>query len=179
MAIGFAVCTAPDSHILFLQSHPGMVFSYLEGNIPTDEYLGVSLPEDWPSQPPVAFNEWCVNYSNTGLYHWILNGSPALVGGGGAIFQSWHEPSFPSSVLKLDKHNERFALPSNKVGELAALVQRVDVRSVHRAFADWCKSEGKRYDDIDDPACEPFVDEFKVLGSLLFDALQRKHGLIW
>lgn len=179
MALGFSVCAVPDSHIAFLRDHPGLGDSYLEGVAPPVEVLSSPLPADWPVQPPAVFDQWCVNHRNTGLYHWILNGSSTPVDGVGALFQTWHDPNFASSIVKLDKHNEHFALYSYKVGELAALVQRVDLRSVHRAFVEWCKSEGKRHDDIDDLACQPFVDEFTALGRLLSLALLNEHGVIW
>ena len=179
MALGFAVCSAPDSHISFLRDHPGIADSYLEGVVPPIESVLAPLPPDWPTHAPTVFNQWGVNFRNTTLYHWILNGTSTSVGGAGAIFQTWHNPAFASLVVKLDKHNEHFALYASQVGELAALAQRVDLESVHRAFSDWCRSEGKRHDDIDDLACQPFVDEFREFSRLVSKAKSDGHGLIW
>src|SRR5438445_190584 len=50
MAIGFLVCMAPDSHISFLQQHPGYVHSYLDGAAPPDLEVSSPLPEWWPKQ---------------------------------------------------------------------------------------------------------------------------------
>jgi len=137
------------------------------------------LPEWWPNVPPDVLDSWSVNHRNTDLYHWILNGGPALVSGAGSIFQSWYEPSYPASFVKLDGHNERFALYSGQLGELARLASRVNIDSVLRAFVDWCKSQGKRWEDLDEYACQPFVDEFKALEGKLDGAMREGHGIIW
>jgi hypothetical protein len=179
MALGFLVCIAPDSHISYLQQHQGFIHFYLDGITPPDSELSSPLPVWWPNQAPQMLDSWSVNYRNTDLYHWILNGKPDLVAGAGSIFQTWYEPGYSASFVKLDNHNERFAFYSEQISELAALVTNVNVKSVFTAFTDWCKSQGKSHENIDESACEPFVDEFKALGDLLNEAMQKKYGLIW
>jgi hypothetical protein len=179
MALGFLVCAAPDSHISYLQQHQGLVHSYLDGTTPTDSNISFSLPEWWPKQPPEILDSWGINHRNTDLYHWILNGGPDLVTGGGSIFQTWYEPGHSASVVNLDKYNERFAFHSEQISELASLVAGVNVKSVLKAFVEWCKSQGKRYEDLDESACESFVAEFRAFENLLNDAIRKGYGLIW
>jgi hypothetical protein len=100
------------------------------------------------------------------------------VDGAGALFQTWHA-DHPSVALKLDKYNERFALMSNHLPELAALVKAVDVERVHRSFCDWLKSQGEGFSTIDQYACEPFVDEFRNFHEGLEEAMRQGYGLIW
>src|SRR6185369_118434 len=163
----------------FLQQHQGFVHSYLEGGLPVELKSSESVPEWWPPTQPQMLDSWNINYRNTDLYHWILNRKPDLVIGSGSIFQSWHAPEHPASFVKLDKHNERFALYSEHVGELSLLVGRVNVETVLEAFTEWCKSQGKEWRHLDQQACEPFVEEFKALGDLLVEALRKQHGIIW
>jgi len=170
---------APESHISYLQQHQGLVHFYLDGTNPPDSEMSSPLPEGWPKQPPKLLDSWNINHRNTDLYHWILNGGPDLVTGGGSIFQTWYEPNYSASVVKLDKYNERFAFHSAKINELASLVAAVNVKSVLKAFVEWCKSQGKRSDDLDEYACEPFVEEFKAFGDLLSEAMRKGHGIIW
>jgi hypothetical protein len=179
MATGFLVCTAPDSHIDFLQEHQGSVHFYLDGTFPPELRSSQSVPEWWPQARPKMLDSWNVNYRNTDLYHWILNGKPELVSGPGSIFQSWHAPAHPAVHVKLDKHNERFALCSEHIEGLSLLASRVNVGAVLDAFTEWCKSQGKEWRNLDHQACEPFVEEFVALGNLLAEALQRKQGIIW
>jgi len=179
MALGFLVSVVPDSHISYLQQHPGFVHSYLDGVSPPEAELSAPLPEWWPSQAPKCLSSWSVNHRNTDLYHWILNGGPDLVDGGGAIFQTWYEPSHAAAVVKLDAYNERFGLYSPQIDELAALVSAVNLNSVLEAFIAWCKSQGKSWENLDEYACEPFVMEFKALGYLLAEAKKNGFGIIW
>jgi hypothetical protein len=179
MSNGFMVCPAPDSHISYLHEHPGLVHYYLDGVKPPEAEISGSLPDWWPGQPPHSHQSWSVNYRNADLYHWILNKSSELVTGGGSFFQTWYEPEHAADVTKLDKHNERFAFLSNQISELELLAADVDLSSVHEAFVEWCKSQGKEYEDIDEYACEPFVSEFRVLGAILHEAAPKGFGIIW
>jgi hypothetical protein len=178
MAHEFGAFAVPDSHILFLHQHPGLVHDYLEGIRPDGE-TAAPIPADWPAEPLESLGSWNANHRNTDLYHWILHGGPELTAGAGSIFQTWYEPDHPSAALKLDRHNERFALRANQIGELAALVKAVDVERVHRSFCDWLKNQGKDASDIDEYACEPFVAEFGMLSQGLEEAMTRGDGLIW
>lgn len=135
MALGFLVCVAPDDHISYLQQHQGLVHSYLDGTIPPDSDASSPLPEWWPKQAPESLDAWNVNHRNADLYHWILNGGPELVTGGGSIFQTWYEPNY-SAAVKLDKYNERFAFHSDQISELASLVAGVTIKSVLTAFVE-------------------------------------------
>lgn len=179
MALGFLVCTAPDSHISYLQSHEGLIHFYLDGTMPPYSENSPPLPEWWPKQAPKLLNSWNINHRNTDLYHWILNGGPDLVTGEGSIFQAWYEPDYSASAVKLDKYNERFAFHSDKINKLALLVDAVTIKSVFKAFTEWCKSQGKTWEDLDEYSCEPFVDEFKAFGDLLNEAIHKWHGIIW
>ena len=179
MALGFLVCTAPDSHISYLQQHQGLVHSYLDDTTPPNSEMSSPLPEWWPKQQPELLDSWSINHRNADLYHWILNGRPDLVIGGGSIFQTWYEPDHSASVVKLDKYNERFAFHSAHISELASLVAAVNVKSVLKAFVEWCKSKEKGWEDLDEYACEPFVEEFKAFGDLLSEAKRKGHGIIW
>ena len=174
MAQGFLVCVAPDAHIDYLAQHPGLVHAYLDG-----APAPAPAPPWWPSEPPQMLDSWGINHRNTDLYHWILNGGPGHVSDAGAIFQSWHAPDHPASFVKLDAYNERFALHAAQLPELAAKVRKVDLEAVMRAFVDWCKAQGKTWEDIDRYACEPFVDEFAALGEQLAAAIRDGHGIIW
>lgn len=179
MAVGFLVCVAPDSHIAYLREHPGFVHDYIDGTEPKDSGLSSALPPWWPKQAPDVHGSWSVNHRNADLYHWILNHAPTLVTGAGAIFQAWYEPDHSDVVIKLDGHNERFALSSDKIAELSALVAGVTLASVRHAFVEWCKSQGKNHEDIDDYACEPFVEEFQQLREMLVTATRNGDGIIW
>lgn len=176
MSHSFGAFAVPDAHIAFLYQHPGLVHDYLEGIPPKDTTFPV--PADWPSEPPESLGSWSVNHRNTELYHWILNGGPELTDGAGSFFQTWHA-DHASLALKLDKYNERFALVSNHVPELAVLVKAVDVERVYRSFCDWLKSRGEDSSSIDQYACEPFVDEFRNFHEGLEEATRQGHGLIW
>ncbi len=178
MAHRFGAFAVPDSHVSFLHRHPGLVHDYLEGVRPKGE-TATPIPADWPPQALESLGSWSINHSNTDLYHWILNGGSELVTGAGSIFQTWHEPDQPSAALKLDKYNERFAFHANHLAELAALVKAVDIDRVHRSFCDWLKSRGENFSDIDQYACEPFVDEFKMFSQGLEQTMQRGYALIW
>ncbi len=177
MSHSFAAFAVPDSHISFLHQHPGLVHDYLEGVLPKG--VTVPVPADWPTEALESLGSWGVNHRNTDLYHWILNGGPELAAGAGSFFQTWHEPDHPSVAVKLDKHNERFALHSNHVPQLATLVKAVDVDRVYRSFCDWLDSQGKDSSTIDQYACEPFVDEFKSFLRGLEGVIRRGLGLIW
>lgn len=177
MADCFLVCAAPDAHISYLQQHQGLVHAYLDGAPPPDPT--VPLPEWWPKQPPKSHDAWDLNYRNADLYHWILNGGPDLVSGGGAIFQTWYEPDYSTLVVKLDKYNERFAFHSAQVGELASLVAEVNIKSALKAFIGWSARQGRRYENLNESACESFIIEFKSLGELLGEAKHKGHGIIW
>jgi hypothetical protein len=179
MAMIFSVCTAPDSHISYLQQHAGAVHSYLDGVTPPASEVPTPLPEWWPNQPPKLLDLWDINHRNIDLYHCILNGGPDLVTNGGSIFQSWYEPTHPASYVKLDEDNVRFAFYSNQINELASLVAAVNVKSALKAFIEWCKSQGKTWEDLDEYACESFVVEFKTFGDLLSEATYKRHGIIW
>lgn len=48
-----------------------------------------------------------------------------------------------------------------------------------RACVEWCKANGKTWEDIDRYACEPFVDEFAALGQRLDEAIRDGHGILW
>lgn len=179
MALGFFACTAPDSHISYLQSHQGLIHFYLDGITPPDSEMSSPLPEWWPQQSPKLLNSWNINHRNTDLYHWILNGAPDLVTSEGSIFQTGYEPDYSTSVVKLDKYNERFAFHRDKIDKLASLVDAVNTKSVLSAFTEWCKIKGKTWEDLDEYACEPFVEEFGAFGDLLSEAKRKEHGIIW
>lgn len=177
MSHSFGAFEVPDAHISFLHEHPGLVHDYLEGLIPREDT--VPLPADWPTQPLESLGSWSVNHRNTELYHWILNGGPELSAGAGAFFQVWHDPDNASAVLKLDKYNERFALRSDQLPELALLVKNVDVDRVYRSFCEWLQSRGEDSGLIDQYACEPFVEEFRNFLEGLEGAVRRGRGLVW
>lgn len=177
MSHSFGAFAVPDAHIAYLHQHQGLVHDYLDGILPKDS--AVAIPSDWPSEPLESMGSWSVNHRNTELYHWILNGGPELTVGAGAFFQMWHAPDHDRVVLKLDQYNERFALQSNQVADLAALVSVVDVDRVYRSFCDWLEGQGKDSSSIDQYACEPFVDEFKNLHQGLEEAMRRGQGIIW
>jgi hypothetical protein len=177
LAHGFLTCAAPEAHIAYLREHPGFVHAYLDGVRP--ETAPEDLPAWWPAEPPAMHASWGVNHRNPDLYHWILNGGPALVGGAGAIFQAWYAPDHPATILKLDSHNERFALMLAQLPELAGLAAKVTVDSVLEAFTGWCKANGESWENLDVYACEPFVDEFRPLAEQLERAIRDGHGLIW
>ena len=176
MASGFEAYAIPDSHITFLQEHPGFVHSYLDGEKP-DEVDSASLPEWWPQQAPKSLGSWGINHRNIELYHWILNGGPELATGSGSIFQTWYEPDTHNAV-KLDPHNERFAFHVDQIAELDALVARMDVPTVKSAFTAWCRSRGDQYEP-DDMACLSFTDEFGVFHAGLQEAMRNGHGIVW
>jgi hypothetical protein len=178
MAHGFGAFAVSDAHVTLLHQHPGWVHDYLEGIRPGGEAAS-SLPADWPEEPLESLGSWSINHRNTDLYHWILNGGPDPVAGAGAIFQTWHAPEHPSTALKLDDTNERFGFHADQLAELAALVKAVDVDHVQRAFCDWLTRQGKDATDIDQYACEPFVDEFRTFSQGLELAIERGEGLIW
>lgn len=177
MATGFSAFVAPDSHIAFLAQNPGLVHAYIDGEMP-EMTESVTLPEGWPSQELESLGGWGINHRNVDLYHWILNGGPELVEGGGSIFQTWYEPDKHSAV-KLDTYNERFGFYAAQLDELATLAEAISVGSVLRAFTDWCKSQGKSSDNLDEYACEPFVEEFSMFAEGLREAIKRGHGIIW
>jgi len=179
MALGFLVCAAPDSHVSWLRQHPGLVHAYLDGTAPPDSEMSPALPDWWPRQPPESHDAWDINHRNTDLYHWILNGGPGLVTGGGAIFQTWYEPDHSASVVKLDECNERFAFHSGQINELASLVAGVNIKSALKAFIEWSESQGRRYENLNESACQSFVVEFKALGDLLDAAMRKGYGIIW
>ncbi|MBK8286671.1 MAG: hypothetical protein IPK97_18420 [Ahniella sp.] len=177
MAHSFGAFLVPQQHITYLQQHPGSVHDYLDGRVP-DATDPSSLPTDWPTEEPESMGSWSINHRNTDLYHWILNGGPELVTGAGSIFQTWYEPDHQSVAIKLDAFNERFAFGPEQLPELAALVSKVDVPAVLKAFTAWCKSQGKDYEP-DEYACMPFVDEFTMFGEGLQDAIRKGHGIVW
>ena len=177
MAHEFGAFAVPLHHITYLQQHPGFVHDYLEGVTP-DSADPSTLPAGWPGQEAESMGSWSINHRNTDLYHWILNGGPELVTGAGAIFQTWYEPDHPSAVIKLDDLNERFAFGSEQIAELVALVSKVDVPAVLKAFTAWCKSQGKDYEP-DEYACQPFVDEFAMFREGLEDAHRKGYGIVW
>ena len=176
MAMGFAAFAVPDAHIDLLVSRPGWVHDYLEGNRP--DAGDATLPADWPAQAPQSLGGWGINHRNVDLYHWILNGGPALATGAGSLFQTWYEPD-RHAALKLDRHNERFAFRSGQLPELLALSEAVTVDSTLAAFTDWCKERGERHDDLDHYACQPFVDEFAQFARGLRAAIERGDGIVW
>ena len=114
MAFGFLTCAAPDEHIAWLHRHPGAVHAYLDG-VPPEGIATDALPAWWPSAPPATHTSWGVNHRNPDLYHWILNGSADLVTDAGALFQVWYAPDHAANILKLDGHNERFAVTSGQL----------------------------------------------------------------
>lgn len=175
--MGFSAFMAPDSHIDFLAQHPGLVHDYIGGKPPQSTGPD-AVPDGWPSQELESLGGWGINHGNVDLYHWILNGSPEPVAGSGSIFQTWYLPDQHAAV-HLDKLNERFGFRAAQLEELAALAEAVSVDSVLRAFSDWCKSQGKRYDDLDQYACQPFVDEFSMFAQGLREAIRRGYGIIW
>lgn len=182
MAIGFLACAVPDTHIDFLAANPGLVHAYLAGEPPSPETGGQALPSWWPTRPPECLDAWNINHRNTGLYHWMLNGSAEPQSGAGSLFQTWHDPDFPSSFLKLDAGNERFAFHADQLPELRRLVQAVDLPRVMTAFRDWLLSQGNTWaaeNAVDEMACGPFVEEFKRFDELLDGAIGRKLGLVW
>ena len=174
--MGFFVYSVPSSHISYLKLHQGLVPLYAEGTKP-DTPDAAPFPADWPSEPLHSIVDWSVNWKNVDLYHWILNGDSILVEGSGSIFQTWYEPD-RHSAMKLDRHNETFAFDANQVQDLAALAAKVTVASVRAAFSAWCKAKGKDYEP-DEPACEPFVEEFKQLARGLQEVMRRGDGLVW
>jgi hypothetical protein len=178
MAHRFAAFAVPDDHVLLLAQHPGLVHDYLEGRRPT-ALPGGGLPGDWPTARVAHLGSWGVNHDNTGLYHWILNGGPEPVSGSGALFQAWHAPDHPAATIKLDPYNTRFALRATDLPELATLVERVTVPVVLTAFRAWCQSRGVDGSNLDEDACEPFVDEFHNFGDGLRQAIARGQALIW
>ena len=177
MAHRFEAFAVPDSHVVLLHRHPGLVNEYLEG-IPPNHDVGPT-PSDWPAQRPESLGSWGINHRNADLYHWILNGDAELVNGAGSIFQTWYEPDQSPAALKLDKYNERFAFRANQLAELSALLITVDKDRVYRSFCDWLKSQGKAFDHIDLYACEPFVEEFGSFSQGIEQAINRGYGLIW
>ncbi len=177
MSHAFGAFAVPDAHVSFLHQHPDLVHDYLEGARPKGE-AALAVPADWPELRLRSLGSWSINHGNVDLYHWILNGGPELVTGGGSIFQTWFEPD-QHSALKLDQYNERFAFHADQLAELIALVKAVDVERVYRSFCDWLESRGKDSSDIDHFACEPFVDEFKMFADGLDGAIQRGYGLVW
>lgn len=176
MAHSFSAFAVPDAHIRILQQHPGLVHDYLDGAAPRSAVE--SLPADWPREPLESLGSWSINHRNVDLYHWILNGGPELADGAGSIFQTWYEPD-QHAAIKLDELNERFAFLSAQLPELLALVKAVDVPRVMRGFVDWLKQRGERHDDIDQYACEPFVDEFRQFAAGLEQAIARGEGIVW
>lgn len=178
MAFGFLTCAAPDEHIAWLHTHPGALHAYLDG-VPPEGIATDALPAWWPSAPPAMHTSWGVNHRNPDLYHWILNGSADLVTDAGALFQAWYAPDHPANILKLDGHNERFAVTSGQLPALAARAHAVTVDTVLTAFVGWCKAQGKPWEDLDVYACEPFLYEFQPLAAQLDDAIRDGHGLIW
>lgn len=109
--------------------------------------------------------------------HWILNGGPDLVQGGGSIFQTWYAPKTHSAIA-LDPHNESFAFEPGQITELAALARSVDIPRVREAFAAWCHSRGDDYEP-DDVACSGFVWEFNDLAKGLEQVMAEGNGLVW
>ncbi|MBX3711933.1 MAG: hypothetical protein KF800_08255 [Lysobacter sp.] len=177
MAHAFAAFAVPDAHIHVLQQHPGLVHDYLDGAVPPS-VAALPLPGGWPQEPLESLGSWGINHGNADLYHWILNGGPELAEGAGSIFQTWYEPDV-HAALKLDPLNERFAFLSTQLPDLLALVDRVDVPRVQHAFVEWLKRRGERHDDIDQYACQPFVDEFQQFARGLQQAIARGDGLVW
>ena len=177
MSMGFGAFSVPDAHIDFLAAHPGWVHDYLDGTAPKDAAAD-SLPEWWPSEEQESMGGWGVNHRNADLYHWILNRSPAPVAGAGCLFQTQYDADSVSAI-KLDAYNERFAFRSGQLGELLGLVEPVTVPTVLEAFVSWCKAYGKPYEDLDEYACQPFVDEFTNFADGLRDAIARGNGIIF
>jgi hypothetical protein len=173
----FAAFAVPDAHIDYLLTHPGSVHDYLEGKAPP-EVSTATLPEGWPTQPLEDLGSWGLNHRNADLYHWILNGGVELVTGAGSIFQTWYAPD-QHAAIKLDALNERFAFRSSQLPELLTRVDQVTVPTVLTAFRAWCESQGQDGSDLDEYACQPFVDEFTNFGMGLKQAISRGHGLVW
>ena len=177
MAQSFEAFAVPDSHVVLLHRHLGLVDEYLEGNPPNQD-IG-PIPSDWPTQQLESLGSWGINHRNADLYHWILNGGPELVNGAGSIFQTWYEPDQCPAVLKLDEHNERFAFRAPQLAELATLLKSVDTDQVYRSFCNWLTSQGKASEHIDLYACEPFVEEFGMFAQGIELAIKHEYGLIW
>lgn len=176
MAMEFAAFALPEAHIEVLASRPGWVHDYLEGRAPGAD--APTLPPGWPTQPPASLGSWGINHRNVDLYHWILNGGPALATGAGSIFQTWYEPD-RHAALKLDALNERFAFRSGQLPDLLTLVEAVTVESTLAAFVGWCRQHGQRHEDLDHYACQPFVDEFAQFARGLRGAIGRGDGIVW
>lgn len=172
--MSFFVYELPESHIDFLSRHQGSICAYVDGEKP--EESTASLPEGWPTEPLHTIVALNANHRNVELYHWILNGSPALVRGGEAIFQTWFKPD-DCSLTKLDGGNEAFGISASQVKRLANLTSDVDLARVKAAFSGWCLSEGKDYVP-DEPACVPFVDEFNAFGRRLTSTILKQYGLV-
>lgn len=176
MAHSFGAFAVPDEHINFLAAHPGSVHDYLEG-APPKGLAADQVPAWWPNAELESLGGWSINHRNTDLYHWILNGGPDLVTHAGSIFQTWYTDTH--GAIGLDPHNERFAFLPSQLPELLALVERVDVDRVLVGFRAWLASQGKSGDDLDQYACEPFVEEFAMFADGLRGAIARGEGIVW
>lgn len=180
MALEFILCTVPKAHLDTLAAQPGWVHDYLVGRRPSDLGDPGSLPSDWPQSPPERHDCWGANHRNVDLYHAILNGGPELVAGPGALFQTWYEPDHSNSaIVKLDARNERFGLAPEHLAELRDLAAGVDLPRVLQAFTEWCRRRGEPWEDLDQYACQPFVDEFQRLVRILDGAIARGEALVW
>lgn len=177
MSHPFGAFVVPAAHIAFLAAHPDAVHDYLEAGKPAN-LAEDALPADWPEAPPEFLGGWGINHRNVDLYHWILNGSAEPVSGAGSIFQTWYLPD-QHSALSLDPYNERFAFPPEQLPALAALAEAVTVPAVLKAFGDWCKRQGQPWEDLDEYACQPFVDEFAHFARGLRGAIARGQGIVW
>lgn len=176
MPAAFAVYSAPADHIDHLVRHAGRAHAYVEGEQPDGVDVS-TLPAGWPTEPLRKIVSWSVNWRNADLYHWILNGGPDLVEGGGSMFQTWYAPPRHSAIA-LDPHNESFAFLPGQIGELATLATTIDAARVREAFSAWCRSRGDDYVP-DDVACSGFVWEFKDLAKALEQVMADGHGLVW
>lgn len=178
MAIEFLLCTVPPDHLRYLRTHQGSIDDYLAGTTGSGEEGG-RRPAWWPRVAPEIHDCWGANHRNVDLYHWILNGGPQRVAGPGALFQAWFDPDHPAGLIKLDAYNRRFALEPGQLTALRALAAGVDLDRVLAAFTEWCKDRGEPWEDLDQYACQPFVDEFQRLTRILDDAIARGDALVW
>jgi len=117
----------------------------------------------------VAFG---VNHRNVEIFHFILNGTTAFVGGPCGLFETWlRGDEYPGIRLT----DEAFGLDSTGVRTLSDALSMLDDAAIRDRWGEWKTAHGIAKDD--DPSF--FPECFGFLRELCSRAVNEKQALVW